>query len=72
MILAGKGVRGGVTVGMTDGTQYGVKTNFSTGQPDGTGLVIDVTNMVAGLVTLMGGDASKLVPTVKPFTAMIA
>jgi hypothetical protein len=73
MILAGKGVRGGETVGMTDGTQYGVKTNFSTGQPDAvTGLVIDVTNMVAGLVTLMGGNASQLVPTVKPFTAMIA
>jgi uncharacterized protein (DUF1501 family) len=72
MILAGKNVRGGTTVGKTDDNQVGVKTNFSTGMPDDTGLVIDVTNMVAGLVTLMGANASTYVPTVKPFTAMMA
>lgn len=72
MLLAGKSVRGGVTVGMTDGDQEGVKVSFSTGQPDGSGLVLDVTNMVAGLVTLMGANSADYLPTVTPFTAMIA
>jgi hypothetical protein len=37
-----------------------------------SGVVLDVTNMVAGLVTLMGANASDYLPTVTPFTAMIA
>jgi uncharacterized protein (DUF1501 family) len=72
MLLVGRGVRGGVTVGMTDGDQVGVKTDFTSGQPSDTGLVIDVTNMVAGLVTLMGANSQDFLPTVTPFTAMIA
>jgi len=72
MLLVGKGVKGGTTLGMTDSTQEGVKVNFSTGAPDGGGLVLDVTNMVAGLVTLMGANSSDYLPTVTPFTAMIA
>ncbi len=72
MIFAGKGVRGGVTVGMTDSGQVGVKTNFSTGLPDNAGTVIDVQNMVAGILTLAGANSSKYLSNVKPFTAMIA
>ncbi|MGH7895746.1 MAG: DUF1501 domain-containing protein [Candidatus Binatia bacterium] len=72
MLLVGKGVKGGTTLGMTDSTQEGVKVNFSTGAPDNGGLVLDVTNMVAGLVTLMGANSSDYLPTVTPFTAMIA
>jgi len=72
MILVGRNVHGGTTVGKTDGNQEGVKTNFATGQPDDTGLVIDVTNMVAGIVTLMGANSADYIPSVKPFTAMIA
>jgi uncharacterized protein (DUF1501 family) len=72
MVLVGKNVRGGVTVGMTDGNQEGVKIDFTTGQPSDTGLVIDVTNMVAGLVTLAGANSQQYLPTVTPFTAMIA
>ena len=72
MVLLGKGVKGGTTVGTTDGNQEGVKTNFNNGAPDDTGLVLDVTNMVAGLVTLMGANSSDYMPTVPPFTAMIA
>ncbi len=72
MLMVGKGVRGGVSLGMTDSTQEGVKVNFSTGAPDNGGLILDVTNMVAGLVTLMGANSSDYLPTVTPFTAMIA
>ena len=72
MLLVGKNVRGGVTVGATDRDQEGVKVNFSTGQPDDTGQVIDVTNMVAGLLTLVGANSSEYLPTVQPFTAMVA
>src|SRR6185503_15189179 len=71
MVLLGKGVKGGTTVGTTDGNQEGVKTNFNNGAPDDTGLVLDVTNMVAGLVTLMGANSSDYMPTVPPFTATI-
>lgn len=72
ILVVGKGVAPGV-YGLTDGNQEGVKTNFSTGKPDDTGMVIDVTNMVAGLVTLAGANASDYLPNgVKPFTAMIA
>jgi hypothetical protein len=72
MVLVGKNVQGGTTVGLTDGDQEGVKVNLATGQPDDSGIVLDVTNMVAGLVTLLGGNASQYLPGVPPFTAMIA
>jgi uncharacterized protein (DUF1501 family) len=72
MLIAGRGVRGGTTVGLTDSTQEGVKVNLATGQPDNAGQVIDVTNMVAGLVTLMGANSADYLPSVTPFTAMIA
>jgi uncharacterized protein (DUF1501 family) len=72
MLIAGKNVKGGMSVGLTDGNQEGVKTNLSTGMPDDTGVILDVTNMVAGLVTLMGANSADYLPTVSPFTAMIA
>jgi uncharacterized protein (DUF1501 family) len=72
MLIAGKNVQGGTTVGLTDGNQEGVKVKLSTGMPDDTGVVLDVTNMVAGLVTLMGANSADYLPTVSPFTAMIA
>ena len=73
MLLVGKGVKGGTTVGLTDGNQEGVKVNLATGMPDDAGVVIDVTNMVAGLITLMGANANDYLPSgVVPFTAMIA
>jgi hypothetical protein len=71
MLIAGKNVKGGTTVGLTDGNQEGVKVKLSTGMPDDTGIVLDVTNMVAGLVTLMGANSGDYLPTVPPFTAMI-
>jgi len=72
MVIAGKGVHGGQTVGKTDGDQKGVKVSLASGQPDDAGVVLDVTNMVAGIVTLMGANANDYLPTVAPFTAMIA
>jgi uncharacterized protein (DUF1501 family) len=72
MVVAGKNVRGGQSVGKTDGDQEGVKVSMASGQPDDAGVVLDVTNMVAGLVTLMGANANDYLPTVAPFTAMIA
>lgn len=71
MLLVGKRVRGGTTVGMTDGVLLPVRTNFSTGRPDDSGLVIGVDNMVAGLLTLVGANAEDYLPGVRPFTAMI-
>jgi uncharacterized protein (DUF1501 family) len=70
-LLVGKRVRGGMTVGRTDGNQEGVKVNFSTGQPDDTGSTIDVVNVVAGIMTLVGANASEYMPGVPPFTAFI-
>jgi uncharacterized protein (DUF1501 family) len=72
MIIAGKNVHGGQTVGKTNRDQEGVKISMTGGQPDDSGVVLDVTNMVAGLVTLMAANASDYLPTVTPFTAMIA
>ena len=71
MLLAGKRVRGNVTLGLTDGDQEGVKVNFSTGLPDNNGQVIDVTNMVAGLLTVMGANADTYLPGVEPFTGAV-
>ncbi len=71
MILVGKGVRGGTIVGRTDGDQEGVRIDFDTGQPSDTGQVLDVGNMVAGLVTLAGGNAATYLPTIRPCTAFI-
>src|SRR5262249_47374878 len=72
MLLVGKRVRGGAVLGRTDGNQEGVKVNFDTGQPDATGQVIDVQNMVAGILTLVGANSSDYLPTVRPFTGIIA
>lgn len=72
MILVGKGVRGGTVVGMTDAEQEGVKIDLATGQPSATGQILDVGNMVAGLVTLAGGNAAEYLPTIRPCTAFIA
>jgi uncharacterized protein (DUF1501 family) len=72
VLVAGKNVRPGV-YGRTDSNQEGVKINLQTGAPDDTGVVLDVTNVVAGLVTLMGANSSDYLPaSVKPITAMIA
>jgi uncharacterized protein (DUF1501 family) len=72
LLLVGKNVKPGV-YGLTDRNQEGVKVNFATGQPDDTGAVLDVTNAVAGLVTLIGANPSEYLPAgVQPFTAMIA
>ena len=71
MLMVGGHVRGGTTSGMTDRNEEGVKVNFSTGQPDDTGVVLDVTNMVAGILTLVGANSNDYLPTIKPFTAMI-
>ena len=70
-LVAGKRVRGGMTVGKTDGNQEGIKVNFSTGQPDDTGATIDVVNVVAGMMTLVGANAAEYLPGVPPFTAFI-
>jgi uncharacterized protein (DUF1501 family) len=72
MILVGKNVRGGTTVGLTDGDQEGVKVAFASGQPSDGGQVIDVTNMVAGILLLVGADPAEYLPGVAPFTAMVA
>jgi uncharacterized protein (DUF1501 family) len=71
MLLVGKRVRPAVTVGLTDRDQEGVEVNYSTGQPDDAGQVIDVQNVVAGILTLVGANAETYLPNVKPFTAMI-
>lgn len=72
LLMVGKRVAPGV-YGLTDGNQEGVKVNFGTGRADDTGQVIDVTNAVAGLLTLVGANPSDYLPAgVRPFTAMIA
>ncbi len=70
-LLAGKRVRPGVTVGLTDVDQEGVKVDYTTGAPDDTGRVVDVVNMVAGLLTLVGANPGTYLPGVPPFTAFI-
>lgn len=72
MLVMGKGVAPGV-YGQTDGNQKGVKVNMSTGRPDDTGQVLDVTNLVAGIITLAGANPSSYLPNgITPFTAMVA
>ena len=71
MLLVGKDVRGGTVLGRTDANQEGVKVNYDTGQPDDTGQVLDVQNMVAGILTLVGANSNEYLPTVKPFTGII-
>jgi hypothetical protein len=33
--------------------------------------VLDVQNVVAGILTLVGANASEYLPTVRPFTAFV-
>ena len=70
-LLVGKRVRGGMTVGRTDSNQEGMTVDYNTGQPSATGQVVDVANMVAGLMTLMGANANTYLPGVPPITAFV-
>lgn len=72
MLLVGKNVRGGTSVGMADDEGEGVKVNLATGLPDDTGVILDVTHVVAGILTLTGANSSAYLPTVQPFTAFVA
>jgi hypothetical protein len=72
MLLVGKNVRGGSSVGRSDSEQNGVKVNLASGQPDDTGVVLDVTNVVAGILTLTGANSSEYLPSVAPLTAIVA
>jgi uncharacterized protein (DUF1501 family) len=71
MLLVGKNVRPG-TFGRTDGDQEGVKVHFASGNPNNAGQILDVQNMVAGILTLVGANSADYLPTVAPFRAMIA
>jgi uncharacterized protein (DUF1501 family) len=72
VMVIGKNVAPGV-YGQTDDTQVGVKTNFKTGRPDDAGMVIDVTNLIAGLLTVAGANPKDYLPAgVLPFTAFVA
>jgi uncharacterized protein (DUF1501 family) len=72
MLVVGKTVSPGV-YGLTDDHQMGVPVNFATGQPDSAGQVIDVTNMLAGMLVLVGANPNDYLPAgVRPFTAMVA
>jgi uncharacterized protein (DUF1501 family) len=72
MLLVGKNVRGGTMVGLTDGDQEGVRIDLRTGQPSDTGVVLDVTHVVAGMVALVGGNPTDFLPTVTPCTGFVA
>ena len=71
VLLVGKRVRPG-TFGLTDRDQEGIAVNFDTGQPDANGTVLDVTNLVAGMMTLVGANPGTYLPGgLRPFTAMV-
>jgi hypothetical protein len=46
--------------------------NLSTGQADDTGVILDVTHVVAGILTLAGANSTEYLPSVTPFTAFVA
>jgi uncharacterized protein (DUF1501 family) len=71
MLLVGKNVRPSTTAGLTDGQQEGVKVNLATGQPDESGVVLDVTHVVAGVLTLMGANSADYLPTIAPLRAIV-
>jgi hypothetical protein len=39
--------------------------------PSDTGQVLDVQNVVAGVLTLVGANSSEYLQSVSPFTAMV-
>ncbi len=71
MLLVGKRVRPGV-YGRTDRDQEGVRINLATGNPDDTGVVLDVTHAVAGVLAVVGANARDYMPAgVQPLTAIV-
>ena len=71
MLLVGKRVRGATTIGLTDGNQFGVKVDFATGLANDAGAIIDVQNMIAGILTLVGANSNDYLVGIPPFTGMI-
>ena len=57
--------------GYMTGSQFGVKVGFGTGLASDTGAIIDVQNMIAGILTLVGANSNDYLVGVPPFTAII-
>lgn len=71
-IILGAGVAGGRAIGATDELAQPVKVDLVTGRVDGEGRNLDYDNFVAGVLNLVGVDASAALPGAEPLDALQA
>ena len=68
-MLVGAGVAGGQVVGATDDALSSVPVDFTSGAATDSGAVLDITNVLAGILAEFGVDPGEAFPDVAPFTA---
>ena len=71
-LLLGAGVRGGRVFGATNDLAEGVPIDFATGLPDPGGELLYAENLIAGLLGLLGVEASDWLPRANPLQAIVA
>ncbi len=73
LLVFGGGVAGGKAYGGTTDGLEARTVDFATGDPDdGNGQALDYSNVVAGLIRLVGADPANFLPDVEVFDAFVA
>jgi uncharacterized protein (DUF1501 family) len=70
-LVVGSGVRGGRSLGATDGSLIGLPVDFRTGLASDVGDVLGSENVGAAILKLGGVDPASVLPGVQPFDALL-
>lgn len=70
MMVAGAGVNGGKNLGYTDDGLVGLTVDYATGQPSGSGDLLDVESVGVSLLELGDLDPQQFLPDVRIFKAL--
>ncbi len=70
-MVVGSGIRGGRSLGASDGGLIGLPVDFATGQQSDTGDILGSENFGAALLKLGGVDPATILPGVQPFDALL-
>ena len=70
-LVVGAGVRGGRSLGSSDGGLVGQKVDFRTGLQSDTGDILGSENLGAALLKLGGVDPARILPGVQSFDALL-
>jgi uncharacterized protein (DUF1501 family) len=71
-LVFGAGVAGGRSIGGSDGAQNALGVNLATGEVEEEGVQLQTSNLVGGVLELVGVDPEAHFPGVEPLHALVA